>query len=84
MKTLLEYTERMPVGLKMRTLHNIIKQHGNVRVLFEKHRNFGDAMNMSFTWRNTVEGHDFWETLSRNGIKETFKHYKSNFKSPKL
>jgi hypothetical protein len=84
MKTLLEYTEKMPIGLKMRTLHNIIKQHGNARVLFEKHKNFSDAINMSFTWRETLEGHEFWEMVCNKGIKEAYKYNKSQFKKPSL
>lgn len=84
MKTLLDYTEKMPIGLKMRTLNNAVKQKGRVSILFEKHATFGDAINMAFTWRDTSEGHEFWEYLMHNGIKDTFKRFKPQFKKPKL
>lgn len=81
MKTILDYTKRMPRGLKMRTVTNVVQQKGT-SALFKEHTTFACAINYSMIWENTPEGHDFWSVIHTRGIKEAYKQYPKNFTKP--
>lgn len=83
MKTVLEYAERMPKGLKIRYLKNVVARSG-VEHLYKRYNSFSNAIDGPILWANTVEGHTFWESIAHNGIKDTYKNnnHKHYFKTP--
>lgn len=85
MKTVLEYAERMPKGLKIRYLKNVIARSG-VHHIYKKYNSFHNAIDGPILWANTEEGHSFWESIALKGIKETYinKNHKQYFKTPKI
>lgn len=85
MKTVLEYSSKMPRGLRTRYLRNVAQQHG-VDKIFTKYKTRYQAINETMTWSETPEGHGFWESIAHDGIKTTYKDdgYRQYFKNPKL
>lgn len=83
MKTVLEFSDRMPRGLRIRYLKNVVEKNG-VHYMFKKYHRFYDAINETMTWSSTTEGHEFWETIACNGIKNAYNisRYKPYFKTP--
>ena len=83
MKTVLEFSDRMPKGLRIRYLKNVVERNG-VHCIFKKYRRFYDAINETMNWASTTEGQEFWETIAHSGIRKAYDkpHYKSYFKTP--
>lgn len=83
MKTVLEYSERMPRGLRIRYLKNVSQRNG-VAHMFVKYRNFNDAVNHTMCWADTPEGYEFWGIICEKGIKKAYSQekFRSYFKKP--
>jgi len=82
MKTVLDYSNLMPRSLRIRFLRNVVEQKG-IDAIFSKYQKFSDATNNTMHWANTPEGHDFWNTITYNGIKAAYNksQYKAYFKT---
>ncbi len=83
MKTVLEFSDRMPRGLRIRYLKNVVQKNG-ADYMFKKYHKFFDAINETMCWSRTIEGHEFWEEIANKGIKSAYKitRYKPYFKTP--
>jgi len=83
-KTFLEHINILPVGIRKRAIIRAVnKNGGDARCLFNTYKRYSDALNNSFCWSNTPEGHSFWSQVHIGEIKEAVLLNKDILKSTK-
>lgn len=83
-KTFLEHINIFPLGIRKRAIVRAVsKNRGDARCLFKKYESYCDAINDSFCWSDTPEGHLFWSQLHFGEIKEAILLNKDILKSTK-
>lgn len=83
-KTLLEHINIFPIGIRKRAIVRAVnKNGGDARCLFKTYGSYYDAINDSFCWSDTPEGHIFWSQVHNGEIKEAVLLNKDILKSTK-